>query len=273
MINSFVIAESGGTKTDWLLILDGKVAERRTTSGLHPSVIDSEKHVDFAKDWDQYPDWPQYPLFFFGAGCFRDEGKKIVSDLLASVFEKRTVFSDLHAAAISLFGDNSGWFAILGTGSVLGFWNGREVAEVIGGLGYKLGDEGSGFYFGKLVLEAAKNGTLNTAQEIKFQEEFKNQIPNFNDITSFDRSEVASLAKNLSGSHEFNFYHKTNIRSFFEMYVKAQNSLKQLGVVGSYGYSQRTILREVANEFGVEIIEIIERPIGRLIEQKGCFVE
>lgn len=52
--------------------------------------------------------------------------------------------SDLHGAGYSLFGKESGWGTIMGTGSVLFQWKEQEVVQEIGGKGHLSGDEGSG---------------------------------------------------------------------------------------------------------------------------------
>ncbi len=46
-----------------------------------------------------------------------------------------------------------GIVAILGTGSNSGYYNGKKIIRNSPGLGYVLGDEGSGAYLGKKVLQ------------------------------------------------------------------------------------------------------------------------
>lgn len=273
MISSYVIAESGGTKTDWLLVIDDEVRGRRTTGSLHPSAIDESSQGRFIAEWTEFSQWTNYPLFLFGAGCFRENGQRVVSELISSVFYPSKVFSDLHAAAIALYGKNSGWFAIMGTGSVLGYWNGLTVTEIIGGLGYQFGDEGSGFYFGRLLLEAAQEGKLNNEQLVHLSKVYPKPFPDFSDVKSIDRSEVAAIPGELIGDGLFNPFHISNFRGFFEKYIRNENSILELGIVGSYGYHQQNNLIKVAEEFNVKITRVIERPIDKLFEQKGCFVE
>lgn len=271
MSNSFVIAESGGSKTDWALVVDGGIVERRTTGSLHPVELKKEA-FSLEKEWIDYDHWRSYPLYFFGAGCFRDEGKEVLSRFLQTIFDVCKVYSDLDAAGIAAYGEGQGWFAILGTGSVLADWNRKKIEELRGGLGYELGDEGSGYYFGKLVLQSAIGGDLTQAQLEEFNQVYSAEFPDFDDPATVDRSVIAELPKLLSGSKLFDDFHERNLRLFFEKYVKEVH-VSSLAVVGSYGHFQRTLLSKVAVEFDVEISVVIERPIDHLIERKGRFVD
>ena len=67
-------------------------------------------------------------------------------------FQHVRVYSDLLGACHSVLGKNQGTVAILGTGSVVCHFNGNEITEIQGGLGYLLGDEGSGYFFWEFVV-------------------------------------------------------------------------------------------------------------------------
>lgn len=58
------------------------------------------------------------------------------------------IVSDVNLASMALLNKNQSLGVILGTGSV--FFTKKQV---YGGFGHSLGDEGSGYYFGKLVLK------------------------------------------------------------------------------------------------------------------------
>lgn len=271
MSNSFVIAESGGSKTDWALVVDGDIVERRTTGSLHPIELTKEA-FSLEDEWIDYDHWRSYPVYFFGAGCFRDEGKDVLSRFLKTIFGTCKVYSDLDAAGIASYGKDQGWFAIFGTGSVLANWNGENIEELRGGLGYELGDEGSGYYFGKLVLQSAIGGNLTQAQLEELNQVYSSKFPDFYDPATVDRSLIAELPKLLSGSKLFDDFHERNLRLFFEKYVN-EIDVSSLAVVGSYGHFQAALLSKVATEFNVEITVVIERPIDHLIERKGYFVD
>ena len=52
-----------------------------------------------------------------------------------------------------LCGNNKGIVSNLGTGSFSCYYNGKKIARSRPGLGYVLGDEGSGAYLGKKVIQ------------------------------------------------------------------------------------------------------------------------
>lgn len=58
------------------------------------------------------------------------------------------IVSDVNLASITLLSENINLGVILGTGSVF-----FTKEQVFGGLGHSLGDEGSGYYFGKLAMK------------------------------------------------------------------------------------------------------------------------
>ena len=50
-------------------------------------------------------------------------------------------------------GAKLGIAVILGTGSNVGLYDGKQLVKTVGGLGYVLGDEGSGVHLGKDIVE------------------------------------------------------------------------------------------------------------------------
>ncbi len=63
---------------------------------------------------------------------------------------------------------NKGIVAILGTGSNSGYYNGKKIVRNSPGLGYVLGDEGSGAYLGKKVLQYYLYKTFDEELHDKF---------------------------------------------------------------------------------------------------------
>lgn len=61
---------------------------------------------------------------------------------------KVSIVSDVNLAAMALLNKDQNLGVILGTGSVF-----FTKEQVYGGFGHSLGDEGSGYYFGKLVIK------------------------------------------------------------------------------------------------------------------------
>ena len=152
----------------------------------------------------------------------------------ASVF----VASDVHAAGFATVGSGSGAVAILGTGSVLAIFENGKLCELRGGLGYILGDEGSGFYFGKLVLENLLNGNLPETEQVLFNlfGDRKHILSAcYGDHGKQYISQVASMVKDLQ-SNELYELHKENIRLFCNKYIK-DLPFEQVSFCGSYAFA------------------------------------
>lgn len=264
-----LIADSGGTGTDWCLI-GPQGREVFTTESYHPLNWSPEFIERTTKFWSKKLDVTQTELHFFGAGCLNDRVRKEAENLLRIIgFSSVHVLSDLHGAGIASMGRRPGWCAILGTGSVVFEWDGYDIVRYIGGLGHKVGDEGSGYYFGKLLLNAWRNDQLLSRQELVL----KSQV----DMSEFDdnltpeneKRMVASLSKIVSVDNElFNDFHQKNVELFLRCHFSSFRPDK-LHVVGSYGFSIREVLCTELDKYGIMPGKFVKRPIAALVEQMG----
>ena len=147
-----LVAESGSTKTKWL----SKEKEYQTI-GFNPLFHTSEsiytelmKQEQLLKDKDKFT-----KIFFYGASCSSEGRKKVVYEALEKYFPNAKVISvdhDMKAASVATFDGRKAIVCILGTGSNSCLYDGKEMQEIVPALGYVLGDEGSGAYFGKKLL-------------------------------------------------------------------------------------------------------------------------
>lgn len=189
-------ADSGGTKTTWLLTTDSEVpsspksGELFTTQGINPfhmspsdmrHIIEDELLPAIAVSSpatmpcdspqgkaSQVPSTPQSSLSpatiseinFYGAGCTREKSP-ILRDILASLFPEAqtiTVDSDMLGAAKALFASQPGIACILGTGANSCLYDGQQIISNVSPMGYILGDEGSGAVIGKTFLNSLYKG-------------------------------------------------------------------------------------------------------------------
>ena len=72
---------------------------------------------------------------------------------------------------------SQGIACILGTGSNSGYYNGRAITRNSPGLGYVLGDEGSGAYLGKRVLQYFLYNTFDEELRAKFESQYTASAP------------------------------------------------------------------------------------------------
>ncbi len=169
-----LIADAGGTKTEWLLIEDGKLEKRFATGGLNPSVTGLGDFA-LALAGELLPQTAELRIDeteFYGAGC-TDDMIPEVEKILARFFPaaKNRAGSDLLGACRALCKDGEGVAAILGTGSNSCLYDGRRIVKHIPPLGFILGDEGSGAALGKLFLGALLKGRLSREVGKAFSDE------------------------------------------------------------------------------------------------------
>lgn len=150
-----LIADSGSTKTQWIVLKDGSVAATPVTSGLNPVVMEAgliRKRLQ--QELTPHLDEAPRQIVFYGAGCGSPQSCGLMADCLAAVTgcTDIEVRSDMLGACRALCGDSPGIVCILGTGSNSCYYDGCEITANVSPLGYILGDEGSGAVLGKTLL-------------------------------------------------------------------------------------------------------------------------
>jgi len=170
-----LIADSGSTKAEWCL-LDGKKKRNFTTQGMSPYFLTSDQIQNIlfyelkAKMKNVEPD----EIFFYGTGCSSPENVKMVKQSIEKTFTgaKVSVEHDLLGAAKALCGNGKGVACILGTGSNSCYYNGKKIVKNSPGLGFILGDEGSGAYLGKKVVQYYLYNTFDPDLMDRFKAKF-----------------------------------------------------------------------------------------------------
>jgi glucosamine kinase len=273
-----LIADSGSTKADWVLADKGILKAEFNTIGFNP-FFHNEKIVLDALNADQrlleFKDHIS-EVKFFGAGCSSPQRNAIIQHALMKFFihSSVSVEHDMKAAALATCGDDAGIACIIGTGSNVCYFDGKDVHEKAHGLGYVLGDEGSGSYFGKKLLAYYLYEILPEDLYKRFKEEYdltKEMIvenvyhkPNANVY-------LASFAKFLSDHRDHEYIKKlvTNgMNEFFQTNVCAMDFYKKVPVhfVGSIAFYFEDILKDVAKSYDVTLGKIIKKPIYDLMK-------
>jgi N-acetylglucosamine kinase-like BadF-type ATPase len=142
-----LIAESGSTKCDWVLIDNkGREIDRWNTMGFNPYFHSSDfvyatlSKTDGLRVWAEKID----QTWFYGAGCSTEPLQAIIKEGLDRVFvnAENHVGHDLEAAAYALYEGEPEIACILGTGSNSCYFDGEKIYEEVPSLAYILGDEG-----------------------------------------------------------------------------------------------------------------------------------
>ena len=276
---SILIADSGSTKTDWVLIDNNNIVIRFQTIGFNPYFQSSEDIYNEIKTIllpvlkEQLQTISH--IAYYGAGCSTLDKVKVVKQGLYLAFGniQSEVDHDLLGAARALCGKEKGIACILGTGSNSCLYDGKEVTENVPSVGYLFGDHGSGAAIGKTFVQHYFDGKLpiylinafenaGYHREIILDNVYKKPMPS---------RYLAGMMKFLS-EYNNDIYIKTLIKNcfldFFDAQVSKYTDAKSLPVnsVGSIGFYYKELLAEAAKEKGFTIGNIIKSPIDGLIK-------
>lgn len=261
-----MIADAGGSKTAWAILENGNLIEQFETSSLHPRYALQFDETEKNSLKTQLKDRIHFPLSFYGAGCSSEERKQQMHAFFTDLgFPSVEIFPDTIGACRAALGNNPGFVAILGTGSVLLAYNGKNITQQIGGLGAIVGDEGSGLYFAKLLVKGLLEDQIEFTPELqgifRSKDAIRKQLSG-TDVLPW----LSSLAAKVSSLNLIEL-HEKNVQLFVETHLlDLQTSNKTLHVIGTYGYKQQAILKAVLDKYGWELGQCIEQPIFRLVE-------
>jgi len=273
-----LIAESGSTKTSWVLVSQEGRKTRFATSGFNPYIQKREEISGIIKEevMPNVKDTVVEHLYYYGAGCSTDVNIKLMYTCFKSFFNKAEieVEHDLIAAARALWLDEGGIVSILGTGSNSCVYQGGHIIAAVPSLGYILGDEGSGAYMGKILVrdylysnmpghirEKLKNEYLLDTEKA-LDRIYKKENPN-RWLAAFS----IFIRDNIIEPYFANLV-QTSMRAFFEAHIKHYDNHKNmpLGVVGSVGYFYKDFFESAAQEYGFTLKKVIKSPVDELVK-------
>lgn len=270
-----IIADSGSTKTDWRIINQDGSIDQAKTMGFNPFYV-GEEEISKELQANLVPQVNGIPnkVYFYGSGCSSETNKSIIKNALQAIWSKIDVDvdNDLLAAARALCLDEEGIACILGTGSNSCDYNGKEIIKNIPPLGYILGDEGSGAYLGKKLLQEYLRGAMPTHIAQKIDKRFGLSI---DEVLTKTYKEplpsrfLASFAKfifqNIKDPYLHNLVYNA-FSMFFENNVMQYENYekKKVHFAGSIAFYFCNILRQVANDKNIVMKNIVESPIAGL---------
>jgi len=261
-----VIADSGGSSTTWAFCrADGSVVYYET-AGLHPKVVLDWKEKEIARLREELNGLPNGRLHFYGAGCSQEPVQQAMkAQLLQLGFDNVEVFPDTLAACRATCGNDPGLVAILGTGSVLVEYDGASIVNRIGGWGSIIGDEGSGFHFGRLVLRDYLGHPADISPEVEKIVGSESDV--LKELASPTAQQwIAALAGKLSAI-PLGPLHQANLKAFLSIYLPlTKRTYQTLSCVGSYGFYQQELLGQLLAENGMNSGVILREPMKQLVD-------
>ncbi len=272
-----LIAESGGTKTNWCAVSDSKETEIISTIGLNPNFVseDTFKEVLSAEVLPGLKNPSIEEVWFYGAGCSGKIMEKKVNDAIISVLPSSSihVLSDLAGAARGLLGAAKGYICIIGTGSNSGYYDGKNITANIPPLGFILGDEGSGASLGKKLLADFLKGIMPAVLSDEFRNNYgaeKDEIVSHVYRGVFPSRYIGGFVRFIK-DHISDPYCRNLVKTSFEEFVQRNlklykaNGKTEIAVTGSVAWHFRDILEEVFTGNGFIISTITRGPIEGLI--------
>lgn len=273
-----LVADSGSSKTDWLLTQNGGDPLAFLTPGLNPYFLTEKEIIKILQD--KAADMLAHSsavkeIYFFGAGCSGPDRHEIISNALSTLFPKAyiSVDSDLLGSAYATCGHEKGLCCVLGTGSNISFFDGEGIHDGKHGLGFVLGDEGSGNWFGKVLITDFFYGnmpsevhtlfenTYGLTKETVMQNVYQRPAANAY-LASFAR--FLNVIRRTAYGQEllkrgFLEFIETNIRSYPE------HNDHKCHFVGSIAHTFASELTTLCLENSIHMGKIIRKPINDLL--------
>jgi N-acetylglucosamine kinase-like BadF-type ATPase len=272
-----LIADSGATKTEWCLLNNGR---KKTvfTQGLSPYFLGTEqiRQILIKELMPKLKNAEVDEVFYYGTGCANPANARIVKKALQALFPDAaiSVDHDLSGAAKALCGHNKGVACILGTGSNSCYYNGKKIVKNSPGLGYVLGDEGSGAYLGKKVVQYYLYNTFDEELKGRFDQQYhtnmmeilenvyKKPLPNrylagFALFLAENRGHY--MIENIieDGLNDFFFNHLCKYRETW---------LVPIHFVGGVAFGFKDILHELCKTYELEMGRVLKNPMEGLID-------
>lgn len=291
-----LIADSGSTKTAWALVDEQpglpKVILTAQTQGLNPLYVSAEeisaalKRVLTQMNLQQ-PD----ELCFYGSGC-SGERITLVEQALRKLLTPMTrvvVKSDLVGAAKALssqFGatNNTSHLTphtslpfiacILGTGAIAAKYDpSSDLLTPMPALGYILGDEGSGAWFGRHLLGDYLKGQMPVQAAEAFEEDFgrispEQAIRHVYQMPCPNRY-LATLASFLKRHEDLRYAQELSYRGIDAFWrrnvMRVEDDIRDVRLVGSVAYYLDKYVHKVAEYHDYVVTRILKDPIEGLV--------
>ena len=276
-----IIADSGSTKTDWLLVAQDGTQTELHTDGINPArdtrdiIYNVIYHQLLTQSLPSEEDGGTLQaVYFYGAGCiapFSHTVQDVIKELLPNCSVE--VESDLLGAARTLCGDKPGIACILGTGSNSCLYDGKDIVKHTPPLGYILGDEGSGAFLGKTLLNGLFKGLLPETLKQAFCDKYKLSLPGV--IEHVYRMPAANTF--LASLVPFIVEHRSHpaihdmLVEAFPLFIVRNITIyghreMPIHCVGGIAYQFEEELREATAAEGMQIGCILRRPIEAIVQ-------
>jgi glucosamine kinase len=277
-MSSILIADSGSSKTDWSLIGKNKKTKHFQTAGLNPffrteedcfRLLTEELKINPAKENIS-------KIIFYGAGVKTKTEAGFVEKILKKHFNVKDVeaHSDMLGAARATMGYEKGVCCILGTGSNSCYYNGKKIITQNPSLGYIIGDEGSGTYLGKRVLQYFFYNTFDDDLKEAFRNKYGDNLSEILNKVYKDplaNRYLASFTQFLMEQRSHYMVENIIEDAFIDFHqrhvLKYRESWKYpIHFIGTVAYEFKDIIYSLHEQYGLETGNILKSPQEGLIK-------
>ena len=277
MASTKLIADSGATKAEWCLVV-GNRKKTIFTQGISPYFLNAAQiHDLLLKELcPVLKNTGVDEIYYYGTGCADPANAKIVKKAIQQTFPGAVirVTHDLMAAARGLCGYQKGIACNLGTGSFACYYDGRKIVKTSPGIGYVLGDEGSGAYLGKKLIQYYLYNLFDEELRNKFDAKYatnrseilenvyKKPLPN-RYLAGF----TIFLAENR-GHYMIENILEDGINDFFFNHLSRYKETSSLPVsfVGGIAYAFQDVLKQLCETYSFILGKIFKNPMQGLID-------
>lgn len=273
-----LIADSGSTKTDWVILEGTKMIKEVKTIGFNPYFQSKELITNelISQLKPSIEPWLEKisALHYYGTGCSSDENCLLIEDSIRAAIgiKQINVSHDLLAAARALCKREAGIAAILGTGSNSCLYDGKTILENVPSTGYLWADHGGGSQIGKYFIRDYFEDRLPSDIRKAFEEAGYNREIILNNVykKGVPGKYLASVSLFVSkhASHPAVLKVLTEcFDSFFEQQLDKYTDSKKFKVstVGSIGFYYKDLIASIAHKHGYSMGTVIQSPMEGLI--------
>lgn len=272
-----LVADSGSTKTTWA---DVETGNKIVTEGLNPHFCTDQQVLDACQQVRQKLSIfnSQISIHFYGAGCGNNSQRGRIASLLCKAFGTSNVHvdTDMLGACRAVGGKQTCLVGILGTGSNICSYDGKEITCQPLSTGYILGDFGSANHLGRVLLNGYLSHNMPSSLRDTFHDRYQMSDSEFIDAVyhhPHPNRFLASLAP-FAIQHLEDDYCRRAITLTLEDWVvemvmplwRDASENEVLHVIGGYAKAIEPTLRSILENDGLVVGKIIADPIEGLRE-------
>lgn len=270
-----MIADSGGTKTDWALLKEDGSLARFKTIGLNPYFVDAKTRAAIAGNelLPRLGNEMNFDVYFYGSGLGNDRFQAEYYEFFRVLGAQEVlVDTDLAGLGRAAFGLGTGVAGILGTGANAGYFEDGMLVKSAPSLGYILGDEGSSTWIGKHLMAHYLRNTLPGELAAWYRANYALEpAAILRKVYSGERPNefIGGWAGVIEAFPQHSFLQAllTNgFKAFFEHYIQPLAPSGPVIMTGSVATRNVTLLQEIAGQCGFPNLDVLPSVIDGLVE-------